>query len=258
MEQNIVNGLWIGSELSEVESLCIRSWINQGYEFHLYCYDRIKGIPEGTVVKDANEIISEKKIFTTIRGSYAHFADWFRWTLLYNNGGIWSDMDVVCIKQLPHLSVIFAPEKDGLYNTSVLGFPAKHAVSKLMMEVSANPNKILRYDSFKRKVKKRFRSILGLFVEKKQLVVWGEASGPTGFTNAINYFGISSVALRIDNIYPLRSKNWLDTFETEAFLPVLEDAFCVHLWNELIRINKYDILRRREDCLFNYLLDINK
>ena len=41
-----VNGFWYGSELGELEKLCINSWIKNGYEFHLWVYDDIK-IPKG-------------------------------------------------------------------------------------------------------------------------------------------------------------------------------------------------------------------
>ena len=35
----VVNGFWYGSELGELERECIVSWINNGYEFHLWVYD---------------------------------------------------------------------------------------------------------------------------------------------------------------------------------------------------------------------------
>lgn len=55
-------------------------------------------VPKGTVLRNANDIIPEKDIFTSHGGSYAAFSDWFRWALLYTKGNFYSDMDVVCIK----------------------------------------------------------------------------------------------------------------------------------------------------------------
>ena len=50
------------------------------------------------VLMDANQIIPEKDIFTAHGGSYAIFSDWFRWSLLYEKGNFWVDMDVICLK----------------------------------------------------------------------------------------------------------------------------------------------------------------
>ena len=36
------------------------------HDYHLYLYDDIKGIPDGVVIKDANEIMDGSKIFKYI------------------------------------------------------------------------------------------------------------------------------------------------------------------------------------------------
>jgi len=95
---NPIQSLWIGTELSPMEILCIKSYLANGHVFHLYTYHNLSGIPKGTVVKDANSIIPEKDIYIDRFGSYAHIADQFRFTLLYKIGGWWVDMDTVCLK----------------------------------------------------------------------------------------------------------------------------------------------------------------
>ena len=96
----IIQSLWIGGSLSKIEQLCINSFLKNNHEFHLYTYGEVQNIPEGTTVKDANEIINSSEIFTYNGGSYAGFADWFRWELLYKKGGFWVDTDVICIKPI--------------------------------------------------------------------------------------------------------------------------------------------------------------
>src|SRR5258706_13279784 len=54
---SIVQGLWIGSDLSTMEHLSISSFLQNGHEYHLYIYDHVGNVPEGTVVKDAAEIL---------------------------------------------------------------------------------------------------------------------------------------------------------------------------------------------------------
>jgi hypothetical protein len=94
----IAQGLWMGSDLSLVEQLCIKSFQHHGFEFHLYVYDKnLKNIPEGTIILDANEIVDESKVFKYENGSLAGFSNIFRITLLYKKGGLWVDMDCVCV-----------------------------------------------------------------------------------------------------------------------------------------------------------------
>jgi len=99
--EKVVNGFWHGSELGELEKLCIDSWIKNGYEFHLWLYDDIE-VPEGVVVENANHIVSLHEYFTyddgVSKGTPVAFSNLFRTQLLYQRGGLYSDLDVLCLK----------------------------------------------------------------------------------------------------------------------------------------------------------------
>ena len=102
--KQIAQFLWVGPGLSPLESLCLQSFLATGYEVHLYTYADLVGIPHGVVVKDGNDILSEGEIFRGAGdkgGSYAPFADRFRYNLLYQKGGWWFDTDHVSIRLLP-------------------------------------------------------------------------------------------------------------------------------------------------------------
>jgi len=105
----IVHALWIGKTLSSIELLCIKSFIAEGHEFHLWAYDLIDTpLPKGVILENASEIIPRENVFCYKnsnqyghgKGSYAGFSDVFRYKLLYEYGGWWTDMDVVCLKHL--------------------------------------------------------------------------------------------------------------------------------------------------------------
>ena len=91
----IIQSFWSGT-LTAMEKLCIRSFIANGHEFHLYAYGKLEGVPEGCVVKDANDIIPESKIRQL--PCVQQWADFFRAALLLKKGGWWVDMDTVCLK----------------------------------------------------------------------------------------------------------------------------------------------------------------
>ncbi len=104
-----VNGLWIGSHLSKVELLTIRSFLYHGHDFHLWVYDEIDTkLPDGTTLRNAEEIIPREKVFSYEnknqfghgKGSFAGFSDIFRYKLMHDHGGWWVDMDVCCLKPL--------------------------------------------------------------------------------------------------------------------------------------------------------------
>lgn len=98
----VIQGLWIGGELSTMEQLSIQSFLQNGHEYHLYAYQPVKNVPEGTLIKDGREILPDDRIFTYQsgfgKGSYAGFADLFRFHLLHKKGGWWADTDIICLK----------------------------------------------------------------------------------------------------------------------------------------------------------------
>jgi len=94
-----VQSLWIGQRLSTMERLAISSFQRQGHEFHLYVYDRPEGVPEGTIVLDANQVLPAAKIFKHREyDTYATYASHFRLELLHERGAWWVDLDVICLK----------------------------------------------------------------------------------------------------------------------------------------------------------------
>jgi glycosyl transferase-like sugar-binding protein len=97
----VIQGLWCGTPLSNLERLCMKSFMANGHKFHLYAYDELQGIPEGVVVLDANEIVPHERM-KEFRW-FAGFSDFFRYTLLLK-GGWYVDMDVVCFRPLDFTS----------------------------------------------------------------------------------------------------------------------------------------------------------
>jgi hypothetical protein len=93
---NTIQSLWVSGSLSPVEQVSIKSFLRAGHPFRLYTYD-IDGrsIPRGTQVLDAKDIVPRSKIdkFQNL----ANFSDFFRYSMLYRNGGWWCDLDVFCL-----------------------------------------------------------------------------------------------------------------------------------------------------------------
>jgi len=228
-----IQSLWIGDTLSTIEQLCIRSFLENGHEFNLYSYQNIEGIPEGTNLKDANTIIPEEEVFVSKKGSYALFSDWFRWKLLYEKGGFWVDMDVICLKPFNFDSQIIYGSEGSRVCNAVIGFPKSHALCKLLMEVCEQPNRILPYDTVKIKVKKLFRRC---FANRRNNISWGEAGGPKGFTRALHGLGLYEQSKPVSYFYPIDCLSWNKIFDADSVDDeILADSYAIHLWNEMSR-----------------------
>ena len=57
-----------------MERLCISSFLRNGHQFRLYCYEPLEGVPEGAEILDGEEILPRSSIFQYAdRDSFADF-----------------------------------------------------------------------------------------------------------------------------------------------------------------------------------------
>lgn len=129
--------LWVRGELSRVELLSIRSFLAQGHPVHLYSYDPPRALPPGVNLLPAASIVPEnfaplKPAAPFAKGSMASFSDYFRYQLLFTQGGWWVDLDVVALKPFQGFpDVVVASTDEAIYgrtaNNFIMRFPAGHA-----------------------------------------------------------------------------------------------------------------------------------
>ena len=78
-DNRVIQGLWIGRELSVLEQLSVASFVLNGHEYHLYVYEEVENVPSGATIKDAADILPRSSVFQyEHRPSYAGFANFFR------------------------------------------------------------------------------------------------------------------------------------------------------------------------------------
>lgn len=101
----LAQSLWIGPRLRWIEHLAIKSYLDNGWRFQLYTYENVENVPDGCEILDASSIIPEREIFREGTGSGLHagsvggFSDLFRYRLLADRGGMWTDTDVVNLQR---------------------------------------------------------------------------------------------------------------------------------------------------------------
>lgn len=216
-ENRVVQGLWIGSELSPMERLSIASFLSNGHEYHLYAYDHLRNVPEGTTVKDGNEILPASMIFRYERHrSFSAFSNFFRYKLLLERGGWWADADMVCLKPFDFShEYVFSSETAGgqeFINCGVIKVPPGSPA----MEYAWN---ICR-------------------AKLPEKLVWGEV-GPRLMAESIRRLSLEQFAMRPHIFCPFGYSEWDDVLNPNKVWN-LGDAYAIHLWNEMWRRNERD------------------
>jgi hypothetical protein len=235
----VVQGLWIGIELSVMEQLSISSFLSNGHVYHLYVYDRPRNIPAGTVVKDANEILPASRIFQyKHRGSYSGFSNFFRYKLLLERGGWWSDTDNICLKPFDFPEdYVFATEVCNGLEVVTSGIIKAPVGSKAMGHAwkvcrSKNPDQL----------------------------IWGE-TGPKLAGETVKKYSLERYVKPPDIFCPLNYKQWHKVLEPRPKGSLIANSHAIHLWNEMWRGAGQDKnARYPKSCLYEsfkrrYLVD---
>jgi len=217
----VVQGLWIGSDLSLMERTSIGSFLAHGHEFHLYTYGDVGNIPAGTKVMDAAAILPRSSIFSyqadRHKGSLAGFANLFRFKLLATQGGLWTDLDVVCLKPFDFDGHVFSSERmldlgRVVPTITVVGAPDGPSVffAECFAEAAAmDPTRIKMRENSSLLVERLIpQHDLGQHVRKP------EVFGPIGWWEWRRLVSVPE--------------------------PRLPDAHAVHLWHEMWRIEGMD------------------
>ncbi|GAB2698905.1 hypothetical protein GCM10027037_24110 [Mucilaginibacter koreensis] len=237
-----VQSLWIGSQLSNVERLCIKSFLDHGHPFHLYAYEEIKNPPAGTTIIDARTILPESAIFRYKEGwgagSVSGFADIFRLQMIKKTGGWWVDMDIICLKPLDfEQELIFCSsyesEYGSLVNNCIFRAPQN---SRFITYCLDEIDKIdLQNMSF---------GLAGPFLFQqgvKALQLEG-AVMPFDYFNPIGWRNVNEMILGNAN-FKSRFKESLRPILKPATLTgrrITKNSYTLHLWNEIWKSSNFD------------------
>jgi hypothetical protein len=229
----VIQSLWVGSDLSSVELLCARSFLHHGHELHLYCYEPLANVPTGVVLKDANEVLPASSIYRSRDGRLSSFSNYFRWTLLSKRGGIWTDMDMVCLRPFDFDDdIVYAYEADGVVNTAVLKFPPNHFLPRVMAMACDDVNQLQPYDTLRSAIKKTGRKLLFGKERSRIYTSHTEPGGPYWYTRFLHHFGMMDLAKPREWFYPIPFWEWKRIYypDDEA-RDAIKNSYAIHLWN---------------------------
>jgi hypothetical protein len=95
--KTVVHMIWIHGELTQIEMMCINSFIKNGFEVNFWTFEKIYNIPKKTKIRNLNQFC--KKNFNSHYlddPGYILQSDILRIKILYKYGGLYSDTDNIC------------------------------------------------------------------------------------------------------------------------------------------------------------------
>ncbi|MGD0987356.1 MAG: glycosyltransferase [Candidatus Sulfotelmatobacter sp.] len=207
-----IQGLWVGDSLSIMERVCILSYLRHGHPFRLYTYGPVRNVPSGAEICDGNEILPRSAVFQYSNGSFAGFANFFRYKLLLEKGGFWVDLDTICLKpfDFPQVYVFSAEMHHGtpVVNCAVIKAPKGSEFCKYAWEVCHGKN-----------IKK---------------LIWGE-TGPRLVGEGVELLGLQKYVVGPEVFCPIDPDTWEEIFNPKGRTEFHPQTRAVHLWNELWR-----------------------
>jgi glycosyl transferase-like sugar-binding protein len=227
----IIYGLWIGNHLSDMERLSIESFLYHKHDFHLYTYGPVQNVPPGTRVLDANEILSRDKVERfkyTGNPSYSAFSNVFRYKLLLEKGGIWVDLDVICLRKFDigsdylfpmvnHQLMLGRDNLDFDIDAWFIKVPTNSELMKFCYETAC------QYEGHE--------------------MSWGTI-GPALLRDAVCRFGLQRFASHWD-FFPINWSHYREFVSGSILATVIWHLFCrkalvIHLYHEVWRQNGLD------------------
>lgn len=230
-----VGTLWIGGQLSWVEQLCLKSFVDAGQKITLFHYDTIPNVPQGVICRDGREVIdTDDFIKYDKKNSYALFADLFRLHMIHRNPGmIWIDTDVYCQRPLDYQDDYVLgyelPERNRV-NNAVLGLPADSPLLQALLDFTTDRYSIAPF--LPRAVRQTYAAARDagapVHVSQQPWGVWG----PMMLSHYIRKQDLAGVVQPLAAFYPVtfRERTMFNRLAKRAESRITPATTGLHVW----------------------------
>jgi len=228
--------LWIGDRLGPIEILSAQSFVAAGNDLTIFAYGPLADVPEGVEVRDAEPILSGKRILRYPHNGWPSIhSNLFRYAMLAQTEYMWCDLDVFALRRFDFSNRhVFGYAAEGRVNNAILSLPSDSpTLARLLVlspETRGYPPDASYWD--------RGKLWLGSLGRGARLEHWGHgATGPRALTHFLRESGEIHLAQPTEVFYPV---SWEDHAKLVA-PDVLEPAefekgsYAIHLWGSHIR-----------------------
>lgn len=232
----VIAGLWIGSHLSDLEQVCIQSFLDFGHRFVLYGYEKIENAPKGTELRDAREVFDSGEILRHRKsGSPALHSDLFRYQLCAKTDFVYVDLDMLALRPFDMADdYILGWQDSASINGAVLGLPNG---SELLEQLKSYTGESFGYPPYLGKNRQLERWIKSIF-QRGPIHDWPWGSlGPKLLTYHAQKTGEAKHAAEIDAFYPISFGQTAQLLEPNAldYADLGTNSYAVHLWASRLR-----------------------
>ena len=223
LDKQVAKSLWIGDRLFPQHIISINSFIQNGFEYNLYVYDDVKNVPSGVILCDANEVIPKDEIWYYNsgfnKGSPSGFSNQFRFKILYEYGGLWTDTDMVLMKPYN-----FHDKKYTLISETNENGEVHPTTSLIFSESGTSSGKIW------------LEAIDNISYRNKARVIHGE-TGPELVTYLVNKYNLEEYVLPPNAFC---SVGWHETDKLIDGTQLPDDVIGIHLFDAQSSLNDID------------------
>jgi hypothetical protein len=232
-----LNSLWIGDELGYIEKLSLISAISVGHSCALYSYtpERLRGVPSGVEVRDANQVAPYQALAHYFEGGSAALGtDFFRYAMQAKGLGTWVDLDLYFLRPIDFDDdYLFGWEHRTSINGAVLRLPAN---SDMVRELCQIPQVNWRPPFYgPRKTVIFYWRRLTEGDIRPENYRWG-TFGPMFLTYLARKYGVAKCAKKRSVFYPVTHRDWkLLCGPPEVVKAELTgETRTVHLWRSVL------------------------
>ncbi|MGC1488693.1 MAG: hypothetical protein WA784_13000 [Albidovulum sp.] len=230
-----VASLWIGDRLSYIEITVLKSFMAQGHEVTLFTLGPVADVPDGVILRDAQEFGAPEFDFSGLTRRFAAgvYSDVFRIDLLAQTDFIWADLDAYCVRRLEPIEGYLVgttnPQKLKP-NNGVLRLPRASEALRLIRDFLHDPNPIPWWFPERRKAFRLAKKASGLR--------WGietfkwSVSGPLILNKALHRTGEVAHVLPQPALYPVNHNTCVQLLDPKADHAAFEtpETLSVHLF----------------------------
>lgn len=215
-----VNSYWAGP-LSQLEILCMSSFVQNDIRYNLYVHEEPAGVPSGVSVRSAEEIVPAEKVFaypagTFNAGSISGFSNLFRYSLIHRIGGWWVDADVCCLTP-------FETSAQTLYLRAPSSTDEFLVASGIFKAARGTPV---------------LHECLKIFATKDTTKVLHGETGPKLLTHAVRTCGETASVQASSEFFPVPWWEYERLFRDEELS--LDGCRTVHFWNAMVTAGALD------------------
>ncbi|MEW6633487.1 MAG: galactosyltransferase Lgt5 [Pseudomonadota bacterium] len=232
----VVNALWIGAALADINAACLRSFVLAGHRVLLHCYEVPRNVPPGVEIFDARALMPrERVVYYRSNGSPSLFSNLYRLKIQEAGMGLYVDCDVFCLRPIPQDDYIFGYQTDTELNGAVLKLPPDSSMLREALKMTRDPYYIAPWLRSRKRLRRRLYKAIGLPTHISRYG-WGEL-GPEAITYFAGKAGVIHRAVPIDVFYPVHHDQVSMLLDPALLLAdlVTPRSLCIHLFDKLLK-----------------------